>query len=240
MSDFKIEGGILVIALLMLILHLFGARLNRSKARKWMKAHAPVLTREFALVGFDSVPNADAGSANTDKLLKEKSLFEFATYGTGRQNVAFVDVKLTLRKRFNPLMTLIEEGLSFFMDSFQAPNDAMEAAIYPFDGKEALTVPSIPGASEVRAKDAKSTFDGFVFGIVNKEAMKQLRDDRYDLSITFTKDNSKLPNVLTVMSESAEITETLLTPELVKACQEAGEHLEYLIISDQPVEKPKT
>jgi hypothetical protein len=42
------------------------------------------------------------------------------------------------------------------------------------------------------------------------------------------------------MSESAEITNLLLTNELAKAAESAGELLEYLIISDQPMEKPKS
>jgi hypothetical protein len=70
--------------------------------------------------------------------------------------------------------------------------------------------------------------------------MQAIRDERYDASITFTKDNAKLPAWLTVMSESAEITEALLTPELVKAAEKAGELLEYLLITDQPVDKPTT
>ena len=57
-------------------------------------------------------------------------------------------------------------------------------------------------------------------------------------SLTSTKDSSKLPNWATVMSESAEITDFLLTPELVKAVESAGELLEHLIISDQPVDQP--
>jgi hypothetical protein len=70
--------------------------------------------------------------------------------------------------------------------------------------------------------------------------MKQLRDDRYDVSITTTKDNSKLPNWATVMSESAEVTDFLLTPELVKAVEQAGDLLEHLIVTDQPIDQPKT
>lgn len=68
--------------------------------------------------------------------------------------------------------------------------------------------------------------------------MKKLREDRYDLSITFTKDNAKLPIWTTVMSESAEVTQTLLTDELASAVKQAGDLFEYLIISDQPVDKP--
>ena len=254
LSEFKAEGMILGCIAIIMVVHLLGARRNRSKARKWAAAHAGPLASEFALVGFGGVPPVLAdqsgdelveslGDANARKggdILREKSLFEFASYATGRLNVAFLDVKLTLKKRFNPLQILAEAVLGFFFESYAGPEDALEAVLYPFDGMEAATVPGLPGAAELRAKDSKSTFDGFVWGLVNKERMKQLREDRYDLSITSTKDNAKLPGWLTVMTESAEITDTVLTPELVKAAEAAGELLDYLIITDQPVDKPKT
>lgn len=41
------------------------------------------------------------------------------------------------------------------------------------------------------------------------------------------------------MTESAEITDKLLTPELIKAIEQAGDDFEYLIVTDQPVDKPK-
>ncbi|KAB5558275.1 hypothetical protein GE09DRAFT_107198 [Coniochaeta sp. 2T2.1] len=254
LSEFRAEGLIIACMAVILVLHLFGARLNRSKARKWARAHAGTLIDQFALVGFAPVtPNAAdktgeelvatlaADNADReDEILREKSLFEFATYATGRQNVAFVDVKLTLKKRFNPIVTAIESTVGFFWDTFATPDDTCEAFLYPFDGKEALTVPGLPGAAELKSQQSKSAYDGFVWAIVNKEHMKQFRDERYDLSITVTKDNPKLPAWLTVMTESAEITDILLTPELIKAAEQAGEQLDYLIISDQPTERPTT
>lgn len=235
LSEFKTEGAIIAAIIFVFTLHFFGTRLNRAKAKAWAKAHAPLLAGEFALAGFGGSP---APEDQPEKLLKQKSLFEYASYATGRQNVAFMDVKLTLLKRFNPIMTIAETGLAFFWDTFTAPQDLAEATIYPFDGRENSIVPALPGAAELRAKDAKSTYEGFVWAIVNKNAMKQLRDERYDLSLTFTKDSSKLPNWMTIMSESAEITDTLLTNELITAVQKAGDAFEYLIISDQPVDKP--
>lgn len=228
--------------------------MNRTKAKKWIRAHAEPLVSEFAVVGFAGVPAAladkkgeelvqalaDSNAQQGDSLLREKSLFEFATYATGRANVAFLDVKLTLLKRFNPLTAFFESALGFFMESFPPPHDVLEATLYPFDGKEALMVPGLPGAVELRNKDSKSAFDSFVWAIVHKERMKQVREDRYDVSLTFTKDNAKLPNWLTVMSENAEITDALLTNELAKAAEAAGDLFEYLIISDQPIDKPKT
>ncbi|KAK4123473.1 DUF1682-domain-containing protein [Parathielavia appendiculata] len=255
MSEFKAEGMILSAIAVFLLLHLFGARLNRNKARKWIRAHSAPLTSEFASVGFAGVPAAAAGkkgdellqaladshAQQADNLLRENSLFEFATYATGRTNVAFVDVKLTLLKRFNPLIVLFETVMAFFFDSADQAQDVVEAVLYPFDGKEALTVPGLPGAAELRGNnDGKSAYDGFVWAIVHKERMKQVREDRYDVSLTVTKDNPKLPNWLTVMTESAEITDALLTPELIKAAELAGDHFEYLIVTDQPIEKPKT
>lgn len=223
-----------------MLLHIIGSRLNRNKAKAWAAAHAPTLKSQFASVGFEPSSTVDSDPKDTQGVLREKSLFEFASYGTGRQNVAFMDVKLTLTKRFNPALSIVESVSSFFMDAVETPHDSMEAVIYPFDGKESLTVPSVPGTHELRSKENKSTYDNFVWAVVSKERMKQVRDDRYDVSITFTKDHNKLPNWVTVMSESAEITEQLLTPELIKAVEAAGDALDYLIVSDQPIEKPAT
>ncbi|KAK4190052.1 coiled-coil domain-containing protein 47 [Podospora australis] len=251
-DEFKAEGMILSVIAVMLIFHLFGARLNRTKAKKWIRAHTEPLASEFALVGFGRVsPTEKKGDeliqalaehnlAEGDNLLRENSLFEFATYATGRANVAFLDVKLTLLKRFNPLTTLFESVFGFFIESFPAPQDICEATIYPFDGKESQVVPGMPGAAELSSKDTKSSYDGFVWAIVHKDKMKQVRDDRFDVSLTVTKDHAKLPAWLTVMTESAEITDLLLTPELIKAAETAGDNFEYLIVSDQPLEQPKT
>jgi len=238
LADFRVEGYILGIVLTLLLFHLFGSRGNRSKAKTWMRAHAPLLRKEFALVGFSSVPKRDVDE-NDDgsQLIREKSLFEFEAYATGRQNVAFADINLLLAKRFNPVMHGVELFLGFFLDSFSMPQDVVEAIVYPFDGRENKTVPLIPGTE---LKVEKSTYDNFVWAIVNKEKMQKAREDRYDLSITLTKDHGKLPPWLTVMSESAEITDALLTLELIEAVTKAGDCLEYLVVSDQPMDKPKT
>lgn len=238
LSEFKAEGIILALSAFIFLFHIIGARANRSKAKSWIRANASILRKEFALVGFGGVPTLDNEDIKPDSLLKEKSLFEFATYASGRQNTAFVDVKLTMTKKFNPVMGLVETAASFFSDAFAAPSDVMEAFLYPFDGKENLTLPSLPGGEEARAKDTKSNYDGFVWALVHKESMKRLREDRYDVTLTATKENSKLPNWLTIMSESAEVTDTLLTQDLIDAVVAAGDNFEYLIVSDQPVEKP--
>lgn len=238
--------------------HIWGRRKNRRIANEWLKAHAPLLEQEYAVVGFDGrkSPTIDqvqsAGLAKAvaadevtvpDSILKEKTAQEFITYATGRQNVAFLDVKLSLFKRYNPLTLILEWLLSFFFDTTRPPIERMEATAYTFDGKEKDFVPRRSKhdqeSQDSRFKSTQSAYDGFVWAVVHKDCMRNIRDDRYDLSLTSTKDHAKLPAWSTIMSESAEITDSFLTPELTKAVEAAGDHFEYLIITDQPLDKPQ-
>lgn len=253
MSDFKQEGIILGIILILVSIHLAGTRRNRTKAKAWISALAPILQKEFALVGFGGRKTLTPEQIENDglaktlasdslelpqELMQEKSLQEFKSYATGRQNVAFMDLNLTLLKRYSPFTMFFDYAMSLFFESIPAPVERIEAVLYPFDGRESATVSGqLPGVHELR-KEPKSTYDNFVWAIVNKDTMKKLRDDRYDVSITTTKDSPKLPIWATVMSESAEVTDMLLTPELIKAVEGAGELLEHLIITDQPIDQP--
>jgi len=114
--------------------------------------------------------------------------------------------------------------------------EQFEAIAYVFDNKEADFVPRRKDDPPIKA--GGSSYDGFVWAVVNKRQLKRLRDDRYDLSLTTVKDHAKLPAWTTVMTESAEITETILTPELIKAIQDAGDLFDSLIITDQPLDQP--
>lgn len=239
-NEFWAEGMILASMAVLLILYMLGAGANRSRAKKWLKANGPAMASEFAIVGFHSVAaSGDKPTKVDDAAIEQRSPYEFASYATGRANVAFVDIKITLLKRFNLLSAAAETILGFLFESFPSPEDVMEATMYPFDGQESRIVPEVPGSSEVRKLD-KSTYDGFVFAIVHKDRMKKVRDDRYDLSITSTRDHPKLPVWLSVMSENAEITDALLTDELIKATEQAGDLFHYLIVTDQPTIKPTT
>ena len=234
--------------ILFIIFHIWGTRKNRRKAKSWVQAHLPTLQNEFAVVGYGGVPKISTPSSSlssdfemSDDLLREEAVDEYSTYATGRQNLAFVDVTIKLLKRNNPPRIVGDSFFGLFFDSLAAPTERMEAIAYAFDGKEKEIIPPTPSSNEQEQKSGKagnSSYDGFVFAIVHKSCMRRLRHDRYDVSLTFTKDNPKLPEWATVMSESAEITETMLTAELVKAVEQAGELFEYLIITDQPMEKP--
>jgi hypothetical protein len=233
-EDFKLEMYILPFLIAIIIVHVWGTRANRSKAKNWAKAHAPVLRQEFAQVGY----KAEEEPTTSDDILREKKADEYQTYATGRQNVAFIDFKLTLVKRYNPFMLLGEYLIPLFFESFPAPTERLEATSYVFDGQETKHAPHY-GSGDAK-KVPNSSFDGFVFAIVHKDLMKRMREDRYDISLTTTRDHAKLPVWTAVMSESAEITDAILTPELIKAIHDAGDSFEALIISDQPMDQPKT
>ncbi len=255
-SDFYAEAVILPFVILIIGLHIWGRSTNKRKAKGWIRAHAPVLEKEYALVGFGGrkEPTVDLQSSDQlnpvtsddlvipEELLKEKTAQEFITYATGRQNVAFTDFTVTLYKRYNPGTLLIEFLLSFIFDSMKAPAEKMDATSYLFDGREKELVPAKTQqqleAIESQAKSKNSTYDQFVFAVVHKDMMRSIREDRYDISLTSTKDHAGLPIWATTMSESAAITDALLTPELIKAIENAGDAFEYLVVTDQPLDKP--
>ncbi|KAL1583684.1 hypothetical protein WHR41_07526 [Cladosporium halotolerans] len=246
LADFYQELFIIPIILVIVLVNIVGTRANRSRAKKWASTYLPMLDSEFASVGFggrkslrvgdvkqDGIAQAVTGSTDVPAdLLKEKSKSEYVAYATGRQNVAWLDIRISLYKRNNPLAWFGELATSFFTESFPAPAERVEATAYCFDGKEKTLLPMAPASKD-------STYDGFVWAIVHKDKMRTLRDERYDISLTSTKDHPKLPQWATVMSESAEVTEAMLTPDLIKAVTDAGEDLEALIITDQPIDAPK-
>lgn len=236
LADFYQELFILPILLLTIAINVWGSWANKSRAKKWAAQHLPILEAEFAQVGFqrgDRGGGLKSGNAEVpDEMLKQRGKNEYFTYATGRQNVAYLHVQLSLFKRYNPITWFGELLISFFFDSVTAPVERVEVTAYPFDGKEKAFLPGSSGGSS-------SAYDGFVFAVVHKDKMQELRDARYDLSLTATRDHAKLPDWATTMSESAEITEAMLTPELLKAVEAAGEGLEALIVTDQPIDAPK-
>lgn len=244
-QDAGLELLILPIIVVSVVAHVWGTKTNRRIARQWMAAHAPLLRQEYAQVGFHRRPARSSEEnelspdelqqPSTDDILKERSPQDFYTYATGRRNVAFTDVKLALHRRNNPIVWAAELFLSTFTDSVVPSRERVEIIAYPFDGREAEVVPAATGA---KSTSSSSTYDGFVWAVVHKDAMRRLRDERYDVSLTITRDHAKLPPWTTVMSESAEITDAMVTPGLVEALQAAGDQFEYLIVTDQPLDRP--
>ncbi|KAK9337736.1 hypothetical protein V1521DRAFT_432959 [Lipomyces starkeyi] len=202
-------------------LHVIGNSWNKRKATNWMKSQLEVLRSQFFQVGFDeSVTTMESSNTPVSKYLKRISPVDYVFYATGRLNISMLHGKITMLTRHNIIMMVFDYVFSFLF-STEPPKDLVEIVARPTDSD-------------------KSSYDGFVFAIVNKDIMKRVREESYDLSLTKTTDHPKLPVSCTVMSEAAEITETLFTPELLAAVKAAESVLQYLVISDLPVDRPKT
>ncbi|KAF8466736.1 hypothetical protein BDZ91DRAFT_724903 [Kalaharituber pfeilii] len=253
-SAFLTEFYVLLLLTGVVLVHKLGVRRNRQIAHAWLRSHLPLLESEFAMVGFDA-----RGQANTlprpsdDKLLaearsskldmgvvvREDSPTEFISYASGRNNVAFAHIRIELMRRNNPFMLLGEYVASFLFDSIPEPRDNVTITISPFDGAETALVPS-PNPEASGRVGGTSKYDNFIWAIVNKKTMHKWRQERYDLSLTTTRDWEGMPKWCSVMTEAKEIGDVVLTEGLRKGVGEIGEQggLEYLIVSDQRIEKP--
>lgn len=214
-------------------MHIWGTRRNRKIAKDFLTSIAPVLGREFASVGFTrGQANTLASEAevpfNVHTALRENSNVEFTTYASGRANTAFLHATIKLQRRSNLVGLAAEHALSFFFDSFTEPRDTVTLTLSPFDG------------AGLMKGDNSQKFDNFIWALVNKRAMKRLREERYDLSLTRTTDWEGLPNWVAVMGEGKKIGELCLTKELKEVVPECRELLEMLLVTDMPKEKPKT
>ena len=234
LSDFYTEMVVLPFIILIAIIHFVGRRMNTKRAQDWAKHHIAPLEFEFASVGFGGGEGGRSGEEEELEKLRENSPSEYISYATGRQNVAFVDIKLTLLRRYNPIQILGEQLIGFVFESVPATVERMEATLYAFDGKEQALVPQFGDVP----KPTNSTYDGFVWAIMHKRILKRMRDERYDVSLTATKDHPKLPVWTTVLSENAEVTNLMLTPQLISAVESAGDLFDALIVTDQPMDRP--
>jgi hypothetical protein len=234
-QDFITEYIILTFVVVVVIVHFIGATRNRNIAKKWFKRVANVLKDEYALVGFGTQAREYTETEEPEyDALREVSTNEFTSYVSGRENVAYIDINLFLLRRINPLIIIGEYITALFIETMVTPKERAIYTITPFDGDEKEL------AVEVTGPVKKSTYDNFVFAIVKKDIMQYLRETCYDLSLAVTKDHAKLPPWAAVLSESAEITDTLLTNDLVKAITLAGDQFEFLKVTDQPEDKPRT
>ncbi|EPS35742.1 hypothetical protein H072_10805 [Dactylellina haptotyla CBS 200.50] len=237
--DFITEYFILTFLTFMIAWHFVGVNINRKIAKNFVLKHIPLLQREYARVGFqktlttteEAKDDVAAGNfvGDLSTLIREESGQEFVHYDSGRMNVLSTVFEIKLAGRGNPFMWMFEVVSSFFMDSFPAPTDTVTVTTYSADGSDAS-----------KTGGHNSRYDSFVWGIVNKKVMSKHREARYDLSLTKTVDTTKLPAWLTVMTESAEITEMLLTKELIAAIEAYGPEFQYILVTDQPVDKPTT
>lgn len=159
---------------------------------------------------------AQVGLESNSAPLSSDGPENFVSYATGRKNVKFAHIRLQSFPRHDlvvayPLKSLY--GLYFDQESLV----------------DRLTM-------EFTLPDA---FDGFVFGLLNKNVMRYQRTANWDLTFTKTND-ATFSNHFVVMTEVAEVSDMILSKELTTLATEMADSLEYLVLSDQPTTQPKT
>lgn len=152
-----------------------------------------------------------------DQLYVSDSASHFSTYATGRLNVENLIAQFKLLGRDNFITLSIEYIFGFFFGG-AIPHDRVDIVISP---------------------DQTASLQPGIFAIVNKDNMKDAREDNYFLSLTRTLDSTRLPNYFTFMTEAAELIELLFTPELKEAVEGAQHVLEYIAVTDQRAVRPE-
>ncbi|CAE6439577.1 unnamed protein product [Rhizoctonia solani] len=214
-AEFKQEGLVFIAIFVYIALYIFGKRINENRAGKWFAAHFPIYAEQFSR------------PANGSTLLSDGASDYFA-YSTGRRGVHYAHTVFTMLPRHD-IFQIIFQKLYGLVDLQYAPQDEVLLDI------------------KLRDKDGlNGEGKGFVWGVVAKKEMQALRKQRWDLSFTKTTDHASVASTLSVMAEVADITDVLLkstngqklasllnTPAVVN-------HFRYLLITDQPSERPES
>ncbi|KAF8607625.1 DUF1682-domain-containing protein [Ceratobasidium sp. AG-I] len=213
-AEFKYEALALLSIVGYFCLYFFGKRLNENRAGKWFAAHYPVYAAQFSRPANGSVLLSDGAS-------------DFFAYSTGRRGVHFMHSIFTMLPRHD-IFQILYQKLYGLTDLQYSPQDEVLLDI------------------KLRDKDGlNGEGKGFVWAVVAKNEMQALRKKRWDLSFTKTTDNAAIAPSLSVMAEVADITDVFLksstgqnlatllkNPSVVK-------HFKYLLITDQPAERPE-
>ncbi|ODV90576.1 hypothetical protein CANCADRAFT_108019 [Tortispora caseinolytica NRRL Y-17796] len=207
--NWKYEIYIMTALIVYFIMYYIGKTMNKNIAEKVINKVIPVLREQFAHVGVGPI-------GGEEKLIRYGSSNRYITYGSGRLNVRSITVDVSLKNRQALPMLLLEYVLAFAF-GMELPRDKVDVNI-------------------VLSEAARSKVQGFIFGVISKLQMKQMRDESYALSLTKTVDYPEDAS-LVIMSEQAEITSVVLPP-IKNAIKAAAPILDVLSVADMPVQKP--
>lgn len=217
-SDWTRELLILLTIGVYVLTHVVGLKFNHRKVSSWVGTHRELLTSQFFQVGPDADSLKKAGASNNMELVVSDGPTAYSLYATGRENAATFLARIKVLGRQNLLGLAAELGAGFFIDGM-APREGIDIVIRPW---QATDIPA------------------FVFAIVNKANMREVRDELYYMSLTKTTDSDKLPVHFTFMTESAEITETMFSAKLAEAIKGSEKLLRFIAVTDQGDTAPKT
>ncbi|RXW25247.1 hypothetical protein EST38_g607 [Candolleomyces aberdarensis] len=147
---------------------------------------------------------------------------DYFNFSTGRRNIASLHSVLTLRPRHD-LFQILYQTLWTLIDLHYNPEDEVQ-----------LDFKLAPGALP----------HDFVWAVVAKNDLLSVKKDRWDLTFTKTTDNPALPPTLSVMSEFADVTESILRPvgsfSIIEVLKDPKiqPYFRSLSVTDQPRTRP--
>ncbi|KAG0150971.1 hypothetical protein CROQUDRAFT_632369 [Cronartium quercuum f. sp. fusiforme G11] len=215
------DSFMLLLFVLYISLSYAGKRANKKIVANYWNTVLPRLTTEFAQVGVDrSKPYVRSGPAS------------FLAYATGRQACESLSLKFALRPRQDLAMTAYEFLRSSIDFNWTGNLDRLEW-VWKMS-------PSKSSADKSNAFGAK---DLFVWALVEKSVMDDLRKERWDVrTFTEVKESSLLPSNLVIMSESGDLTDQMLKStslvERLKSNPDIVKWFDSLIISGTPGTEP--
>jgi hypothetical protein len=163
-------------------------------------------------------------SKPTNGGLTQDGYSDFFNFSTGRRGLSSMHTIFTLRPRHDFLQWAFQVGRTF-VDLQYRPRDEIQ-----------LDFKLLPGSS----------VPDCVWAVVAKDELLSIKDKRWDLTFTRTTENASLPTNLSVMSEFADVTDSLFkqygTFSLAKALSDPAilPYFRSLSVTDQPRYRPTT
>ncbi|KAJ8508397.1 hypothetical protein ONZ45_g9324 [Pleurotus djamor] len=140
-------------------------------------------------------------------------------FSTGRRNIASLHSIFKFRPRHD-LLQMLYQTIYGLVEVHTTYTDDLELDFTLSDG---------------------AVHDGFVWAVVKKEELRTAKDGRWDLTFTKTSDNAALPSQFSVMSEFADVTDSVIkSTGLVQMLQDPAilPYFRSLSITDQPRDRP--
>ncbi|KAI8454383.1 hypothetical protein BY996DRAFT_8481684 [Phakopsora pachyrhizi] len=200
-SQLKVEGFILLLLVIYIFLSYSGRKFNQRLVKKWCLSHNELLSSEFEQVG---IP--DESDGHLDLFIANGCSLFYSHATGGKKSCRSLMIKFSLRPRQDLPYMIYEEIRSAIDLSWVGRSDRIELVF------------NLSPSSTSNHKNSDGNFqkpfeskDLFVWAIAEKRVMNVLREDRWDVrNFTEIKESSLLPSQMVVLSESGEITETIL------------------------------
>lgn len=206
-ADLRLEAFTFIFCVIFVFLYKLGDLHNSGKVKSFLAGVQTVFEDNFALFG-----------VGKGKLYEKDSSENFASYASGRDSIAKVNINFTLAPRQNIFLWTMETLFGIFTETVKKPEDTVEIVITP-----------------------SVDYENFISAIASKIGMSDSRKFNYYLSLTKTSDSEALPESFVFMSEANDFQEKTLTPELADALDlTMASYLKFVSFTDQPSEKPES